>query len=88
MKHDQIVALSARIAGRPTPTLAGKEITMTQYNALDAEQQRAVVHRVNGPHHDAKWARHAQLVPSYKIHEQRFFGTAVRWGRRNAEVIT
>lgn len=36
----------------------GREITEAQYAALSVEDQNKCKKHINGPHHEAKWARH------------------------------
>jgi len=43
--------------GFPVLTLDGKEITQSAHDKLPEWEQAKVVRKINGPHHDAKWAR-------------------------------
>lgn len=43
--------------GFAAPTLKGRELTQSQFDNLPDVEKNVVVHRINGPHHDAKWAR-------------------------------
>ena len=42
--------------GFPVLVLEGKEITQNEFDRLRNDEKTTVVHKVNGPHHAARWA--------------------------------
>lgn len=60
-----------RVNGFEVLVLDGREITQAQYNALDDVSRAKVRWKVNGPHHNAKWA-HGGHAPARRSHASRF----------------
>ncbi len=57
--------MNNKVDGFQVLVLEGREITENQFAALSDEQKSKVQRKLNGPHHDSKWAQH--LKPKFKF---------------------
>lgn len=60
--------------------LDGVEVSEKQVSEMSEDKRGRVKHVLNGPHHDARWARDRARSAQYEQHRRVFFGTHERYG--------
>lgn len=72
----------SNIAGHSVIVRDGKEITNATFASLHPAQQAECQMKVNGPHHNAKWAKDLLTRRYCEKYKRLFFGTTQRMGRK------